>query len=129
MLRLKSDLLPALMAARDGDLRNFDLRWHDKAAVTVVMAAKGYPGKPEAGTIIKGLDDAGKLSGAVVFHAGTKRNGNDIVAAGGRVLAVSAVATDVKAAQKLAYDAVDKIDWPGGFCRRDIAHRAIARLS
>lgn len=129
MLRLKSDLLPALIAARDGDLRNFDLLWHDKAAVTVIMAAKGYPGKPETGTIIKGLDDAAELSGAVVFHAGTKRNGNDVVAAGGRVLAVSAVAPDVKSAQKLAYDAVDKIDWPGGFCRRDIAHRAIARLS
>ena len=129
MLRLKSDLLPALMAARDGGLKNFDLRWHDSAAVTVVMAAKGYPGKPEAGTVIKGLDAAAKHSGAVVFHAGTKRNAaGEIVAAGGRVLAVSAVAPDVKAAQALAYRAVDAIDWPGGFCRRDIAYRAIARL-
>ena len=128
MLRLKSDLLPALMAARDGGLKNFDLRWHDSAAVTVVMAAKGYPGKPETGTVIKGFDAAAKIPGSVVFHAGTKLNpAGDIVAAGGRVLAVSAVAPDVKAAQKLAYQAVDAIDWPGGFCRRDIAHRAIAR--
>jgi len=130
MLRLKSDLLPALMASRDGGLGSFDLRWHDKAAVTVIMAAKGYPGKPETGTVIKGFDAAAKVADAAVFHAGTKRNdAGEIVAAGGRVLAVSAVAADVKTAQKLAYEAVDKIDWPGGFCRRDIAHRAIARLS
>ncbi len=130
MLRLKSDLLPALMAARDGALKNFDLRWHDKAAVTVIMAANGYPGKPETGTLIKGLDKASAIADVAVFHAGTKRNeANEIVAAGGRVLAISAVAADVKAAQKLAYQAIDVIDWPGGFCRRDIAHRAIARLS
>ncbi len=128
MLRLKSDLLPALMAARDGGLNSFDLRWQDSAAVTVVMAAKGYPGKPETGTVIKGFDAAAKIPGSVVFHAGTKLNAaGDIIAAGGRVLAVSAVAPDVKAAQMLAYQAVAAIDWPGGFCRRDIAHRAIAR--
>lgn len=128
MLRLKSDLVPALMAARDGALKNFDLRWYDTAAVTVVMAARGYPGKPETGSVIRNLDAAGKLRDVVVFHAGTRRNAaGDVTAAGGRVLAVSATAEDVKAAQRLAYQAVDAIDWPGGFCRRDIAHRAIAR--
>ena len=128
MLRLKSDILPALMAARDGGLKNFDLRWFDAAAVTVVMAAKGYPGKPETGTVIRNLDAAMKLADVAVFHAGTKRNeAGEIVASGGRVLAVSATGKDVKLAQQRAYQAVDAIDWPGGFCRRDIAHRAIAR--
>jgi phosphoribosylamine--glycine ligase len=128
MLRLKSDVLPALMAARDGGLKNFDLRWFDTAAVTVVMAANGYPAKPETGTVIRNLDTAAKLVDVAVFHAGTKLNdAGDIVAAGGRVLAVSATGKDVKLAQQRAYQAVDAIDWPGGFCRRDIAHRAIAR--
>jgi phosphoribosylamine---glycine ligase len=128
MLRLKSDILPALMAARDGGLKNFDLRWFDAAAVTVVMAAKGYPAKPETGTVIRNLDAAAKLTDVAVFHAGTKLNdAGEIVAAGGRVLAVSATGVDVKLAQQRAYQAVDAIDWPGGFCRRDIAHRAIAR--
>ena len=128
MLRLKSDVLPALMAARDGGLKNFDLRWFDAAAVTVVMAAKGYPAKPETGTVIRNLDIAAKLADVAVFHAGTKLNdAGEVVAAGGRVLAVSATGKDVKLAQQRAYQAVDAIDWPGGFCRRDIAHRAIAR--
>nr|WP_298686196.1 phosphoribosylamine--glycine ligase [uncultured Dongia sp.] len=128
MLRLKSDVLPALMAARDGGLKNFDLRWFDAAAVTVVMAANGYPGKPETGTVIRNLDAAAKLADVAVFHAGTKLNdAGEIIAAGGRVLAVSATGVDVKLAQQRAYQAVDAIDWPGGFCRRDIAHRAIAR--
>lgn len=129
MLRLKSDLLPALIAARDGKLQTIDLLWHPQAAVTIVMAAKGYPSKPEMGTVIKGLNEAGKISGSMIFHAGTKCDGDNIIAAGGRVLAVSAVAKDVKLAQKIAYQAVDAIDWPGGFCRRDIAHRAILRAS
>lgn len=128
MLRMKSDLVPALMAARDGTLKNFDLRWFDNAAVSVVMAAKGYPGKPETGTVIQGLDAAAKIADVAVFHAGTKKNDkSEIVSAGGRVLAVSATGKDVKAAQARAYQAVDVIDWPGGFCRRDIGWRAIAR--
>lgn len=128
MLRLKSDIVPALLAARDGALKNFDLRWFDTAAVTVVMAAKGYPAKPETGSVIRNLDAAAKVADVVVFHAGTKLNGaGEVTAAGGRVLAVSATAKDVKGAQQRAYQAVDAIDWPGGFCRRDIAHRAIAR--
>ncbi|MBL8709463.1 MAG: phosphoribosylamine--glycine ligase [Rhodospirillaceae bacterium] len=128
MLRLKSDLVPALMAARDGALKNFDLRWYDDAAVSVVMAAKGYPGKPETGTVIGGLDAAGAIKDVAVFHAGTKRSERgEIVATGGRVLAVSATGRDVAAAQALAYKAVDAIDWPGGFCRRDIGWRAIGR--
>jgi phosphoribosylamine--glycine ligase len=128
MLRLKSDLVPALLAARDGALGNFDLRWLDDAAVTVVMAAHGYPGKPQAGTVIGGLDAAAATRDVVVFHAGTSRDSSDrIVASGGRVLAVSATGKDVASARAKAYAAIDVIDWPGGFCRRDIANRALGR--
>jgi len=131
MMRLKSDLLPALIAAADGQLKHFDLRWHDDAAVTVVMAANGYPGTPQKGTVIAGLEDAAKIDGANIFHAGTKaetRDGKDVIVAnGGRVLAVTAMGKTVSEAQAQAYKAVDAIKWPGGFCRRDIGWRAIAR--
>jgi phosphoribosylamine--glycine ligase len=127
MPRLKSDLLPALIAARDGVLGHFDMRWHDQASVCVVMAAKGYPGSYAKGSEIRGLDRAGALDGVTVFHAGTKADGNRILSDGGRVLGVTAVGRDVAAAQRRAYEAVDAIEWPGGFCRRDIAARAIKR--
>jgi phosphoribosylamine--glycine ligase len=127
MPRLKSDLLPALIAARDGVLGHFDLRWHDEASVCVVMAAKGYPGAYAKGSEIRGLDRAGALEGVTVFHAGTKADGARILSDGGRVLGVTAVGRDVAAAQRRAYEAVDAIDWPEGFCRRDVAARAIDR--
>jgi phosphoribosylamine--glycine ligase len=128
VLRMKSDLLPALMASRDGTLASFDLRWSNDTALAVVMAAKGYPDKPETGTVIRKLDAAGKIDGVTVFHAGTKRNGaGDILASGGRVLGVTALGASVEQARDRAYRAVDAIDWPGGFCRRDIGWRALAR--
>ncbi len=128
MTRLKSDLLPALVAAVDGQLKNFDLRWHDDTALTVIMAANGYPGTPQKGTVIKGLDAAAKIEGVTVFHAGTKAGDNGaIIANGGRVLAVTATGKTVGEAQARAYKGVDAIKWPGGFCRRDIGWRAIAR--
>ena len=127
MLRLMSDLVPALLAARDGQLKNFDLRWYDDAALTVVMAAMGYPGQYEKGTLIEGLDAAAQVDGVEIFHAGTKADGDRILANGGRVLNVSARGNTVREAQQRAYTAVDKIKWPGGFCRRDIGWRAIAR--
>jgi phosphoribosylamine--glycine ligase len=127
MLRLMSDLLPALMAARDGQLKNFDLRWYGDAALTVVMAAKGYPGSYAKGSLIEGLDQAAQTEGVEIFHAGTKADGNRILANGGRVLNVCARGKTVREAQQRAYAAVDKIKWPGGFCRRDIGWRAIAR--
>jgi len=128
MLRMKSDLLPALMAARDGSLHNFDLRWSDETALVVVMAAKGYPEKPETGTVIRNLDAAAKVEGVTIFHAGTKRDAQqEIIASGGRVLGVSAVAKSFEEARARAYHAVDAIDWPGGFCRRDIGWRAVGR--
>ncbi len=118
--RLKSDLLPALMAARDGALRTFDLRWRDEAALCVVLAAQGYPGAYERGGAIRGVDAAAALDGVSVFHAGTERRQTGFAAAGGRVLGVTALGPTVAAAGARAYEAVDRIDWPGGFCRRDI---------
>lgn len=128
MLRLKSDLLPALIAARDGVLKDFDLRWHDDKALCVVMAAEGYPGEPRKGTRIEGLEAAAAEADAMVFHAGTT-NGPDgaILASGGRVLGVCGRGSTVASAQARAYAAVDRIRWPEGFCRRDIGWRAIAR--
>jgi phosphoribosylamine--glycine ligase len=127
MMRLKSDLLPALIAAADGQLANFDLRWHDDAALVVVMAANGYPGSYEKGSEIKGLGAASALDEVVIFHAGTKADGDKVLASGGRVLGVTAMGTTVTEAQSKAYTAVKEVDWPGGFCRRDIGWRAIAR--
>ncbi len=125
MPRLRSDLLAALLAARDGELKDFDLRWHDDAALCVVLAAAGYPGSYEKGSTIRGIDAAEALDGVSVFHAGTARAGADIAAAGGRVLGVTALGETVAAAQARAYEAVGRIDWPEGFCRGDIGWRAV----
>jgi len=127
MLRLKSDLVPALMASRDGMLKSFDLRWYDDAAITVVMAAKGYPGDYQRGAVIEGLDAAGEVDSVEIFHAGTKRDNGRVLANGGRVLNVSALGKTVGEAQARAYAAVDRIRWPDGFCRRDIGWRAVKR--
>jgi phosphoribosylamine--glycine ligase len=127
MLRMMSDIVPALLASRDGMLKNFDLRWYGDAALTVVMAANGYPGAYDKGSVIDGLDEAGTVEGVEIFHAGTKAEGGKILAIGGRVLNVTATAKTVAEAQALAYQAVDRIRWPGGFCRRDIGWRAVER--
>ena len=126
MLRLKSDLLPALLATAEGGLRHLDLRWKDETALLVVMAANGYPGSYAKGSEIRGLDAAAKLPGVEIFHAGTKAGADGAVLSyGGRVLNVCAVGRDAAEAQARAYAAVDRIDWPGGFCRRDIGWRAV----
>jgi phosphoribosylamine--glycine ligase len=127
--RLKSDLLPALMAARDGELKDFDLRWYDDAALCVVLATKGYPGAYEKGSAIAGIDTAEALGGVTVFHAGTKQTDAGLVAAGGRVLGVTALGETIAAAQAQAYAAVERIDWAEGFCRTDIGWRAIGDAS
>ncbi len=127
MLRLKSDLMPALLASRDGMLKSFDLRWYNEPALTVVMAAKGYPGPYARGTVIEGLDEAGEVEGVEIFHAGTKAEGGKILANGGRVLNVSAIGKTVREAQARAYEAVSRIRWPDGFCRHDIGWRAVER--
>jgi phosphoribosylamine--glycine ligase len=127
MLRLMSDLVPALLASRDGMLKSFDLRWYPKSALTVVMAANGYPGAYRKGSVIEGLEEASAVEGVEIFHAGTAADGGRILSAGGRVLDVSALGQTVAEARARAYAAVDRIRWPEGFCRRDIGLRAVAR--
>jgi phosphoribosylamine--glycine ligase len=126
MLRLMSDLVPAMLASCDGQLKNFDLRWFPDPAVTVVMAAKGYPGDYNKGSVIAGLDDAAAVEGAEIFHAGTVAKDGAVLANGGRVLNVCASGKTVTEAQARAYQAVDLIQWPDGFCRRDIGWQALA---
>ena len=129
MLRLKSDLVPALAASRDGMLNSFDLRWYPEVALTVVMAAKGYPGPYDRGSVIEGLEAAATVEGVEIFHAGTKSDDGRILANGGRVLDVSALGKTVKEAQQRAYAAISRIHWPQGFYRRDIGWRAAERES
>src|SRR5262249_5730291 len=120
MMRLMSDPLPALIAARDGVLKSVDLRWHADTALCVVMAANGYPGEPQRGSEIRGLDAASSDPRVKIFHAGPRRDGQRLIADGGRVLGVTALGSDIADARNRAYTAVDRIDWAGGFCRRDI---------
>ncbi|MPZ37053.1 MAG: phosphoribosylamine--glycine ligase [Rhizobiales bacterium] len=127
MLRLMSDIVPALLASAEGQLRHLDLRWFPDTALTVVMAAKGYPGRYGKGSVIEGLDAAAEVEGVEIFHAGTAEQGGHIVANGGRVLNVCAIGKNAEQAQTRAYAAVDRIRWPDGFCRRDIGWRAVER--
>ncbi|KAG0555806.1 hypothetical protein KC19_11G004600 [Ceratodon purpureus] len=130
MMRLQSDLVQVLLSACKGGLQGVQLEWAEDPALVVVMAANGYPGKYVTGTRIKNLDGAEVVvPGVKIFHAGTTMNSeNDLVSAGGRVLGVTAVGKDIADAQRKAYIAVDQIDWPEGFCRRDIGWRAVSRL-
>lgn len=125
MLRLDGDLLPLLHAVATGQLENQDIALKPEAAITVVLAARGYPGAYEKGSRIAGIGAAESIPGAKVFHAGTKRSGDDIVANGGRVLNVTAIGANVAEARERAYDAAARIDWPEGFYRTDIAWRAL----
>jgi phosphoribosylamine--glycine ligase len=125
MLRMMSDIVPALLASCDGQLKNFDLRWYPEAALTVVMAANGYPGDYKKGSRIDGLDAAAGIESVEIFHAGTVAKDGHIVANGGRVLNVCALGKNVGEAQARAYQAIDRIQWPDGFCRRDIGWQAV----
>ncbi|MGE0279730.1 MAG: phosphoribosylamine--glycine ligase [Rhizobiaceae bacterium] len=125
MMRLKDDLLVLLSGAADGQLGHLSARWRDEPALTVVMAAEGYPAKPKKGSEIRGVETA--ADGVEIFHAGTAEKDGKLVANGGRVLNVTATGKTVTEAQAKAYAAVDKIDWPEGFCRRDIGYRAVER--
>jgi phosphoribosylamine--glycine ligase len=124
MMRLMSDPLPALIAAHDGLLKSVDLRWHADSALCVVMAAHGYPGEPQRGSEIRGLDAAASDPNVKLFHAGTRRDNQRLIADGGRVLGVTATGSNLATARDHAYAAVDRIDCPGGFCRRDIGRQA-----
>ncbi|MFI4987745.1 MAG: phosphoribosylamine--glycine ligase, partial [Alphaproteobacteria bacterium] len=127
IVRLMSDLLPALVAASDGELKFFNLRWHAEPSLCVVMASKGYPGAYAKGSEIRNLAAARAVEGVAIFHAGTAEREGRLVASGGRVLGITARAPTLAEAQLRAYRAVDLIDWPEGFCRRDIGWRALGR--
>jgi phosphoribosylamine---glycine ligase len=123
--RLESDLLMLMQQCARGNLTADAVRLSDEIALTVVMAAEGYPGAPRKGTEIRGLEKAERMPHIIVTHAGTRRDGKRLVADGGRVLNITAIGRDIAEAQKRAYAAVDAIDWPEGFCRRDIGWRAL----
>ncbi|GAA4660485.1 phosphoribosylamine--glycine ligase [Bartonella pachyuromydis] len=126
MMRLEDDILPILFAAAQGNLEQKSLQWSEKTALTVVMAAKGYPESPQKGTVIRNLDKVNALPHVKVFQAGTLLHNGELIANSGRVLNITATGKTVMDAQKRAYEAVDCIDWPEGFVRRDIGWRAIA---
>ncbi len=125
-IRMMSDIVPALQACVDGTLEDFALRWYPDSALTIVMATRGYPGSTKPGSVIRNLPE--ERDDAIVFHCGTKKNAaGEIEAHGGRVLAVTALGKTVREAQAKAYQVVERIEWPDGFCRRDIGWRAIER--
>ena len=123
--RMKSDLLPLLEATIDGKIEQCAIEWDPRAAVTVVLASGGYPGKYETGKSISGLEEAAKLEDVQIFHAGTKRGGSDVKTAGGRVLAVTGLGSTLEAARSRAYDAVSRIHFENCHYRRDIALNAV----
>jgi len=125
--RLRSDLFTLLLACQEGALDRVDVRWSEQAALCVVLAARGYPGTYENGSVIGGLDAAAFLDDALVFHAGTRMDGAAVRANGGRVLGITGLGASLAEARERAYAAVDRIDWPQGFCRRDIGGRAAVR--
>jgi phosphoribosylamine--glycine ligase len=125
MLRLRDDILTILAAAVDGVLDRISVRWRPETALTVVMASRGYPGAYATGSEIRGLSEAGRVPGVEIFHAGTRRDGERLLSAGGRVLNITALAASPAEAQRRAYEAAALIDWPGGFYRRDIGWRAM----
>lgn len=127
MMRLNSDIVPALMACSKGSIDKIKVEWADSVALNIVMAANGYPNSYEKNTEIKNLQEAGSSKNIMIFHAGTKKEKNNIYAVGGRVLNVTALSPTVTEAQKNAYAAIKKIDWPQGFYRKDIGWRAVER--
>lgn len=128
-MRLESDLAQILLAACRGELSDVTLEWSPGSAMVVVMASRGYPGAYQKGTVIRNLEEAEVISPMVkIFHAGTALDSDgNFVATGGRVLGVTAKGKDIDEARDRAYDAVDAIDWPEGFFRRDIGWRALRR--
>jgi phosphoribosylamine---glycine ligase len=127
LMRMKSDIVPILMAVAGGDLSGIEIEWHDKAAVCVVLASQGYPGDYRKGDVISGLAEAAKLEDVVVFHAGTKSADDAVVTSGGRVLGVTALGGTVKEAIDRAYSGVSLISWTGMHFRRDIGAKAMMR--
>jgi phosphoribosylamine--glycine ligase len=129
LMRLKSDLLDVFTAVCDERLDEVSLKWDPRPAVCVVMASGGYPGAYEKGKVIRGIAEAESLADVVVFHAGTRQDGGDVVTNGGRVLGVTAMGADIAVAKQQAYEAVDRITFDGAYCRRDISDKALQRSS
>lgn len=127
LMRMKSDLVPLLLAVAEGDLSGHSIEWHDQAAICVVMAAEGYPGDYPKGDTITGIEAAEQVADVTVFHAGTAEKDDRIVTAGGRVLGVTALGNTVAAAIERAYQGVEKISWRGVQFRRDIGKKALGR--
>jgi phosphoribosylamine--glycine ligase len=127
MMRLGGQALDAMLACANGTLDKMHLNWADDHAITIVMAAKGYPGPYDKGSVINGLDAIPEDSSQMVFHAGTAHKDGQIVSNGGRVLNITTRAESLAAARALAYEMAALIDWPDGFYRRDIGHRALAQ--
>jgi len=127
LMRLESDLVEAIEASIDGRTSDGDFKWSDDASVCVVVASGGYPGTFDSGKKIMGLEEAGRMAGVKVFHAGTTRREGSFYTAGGRVLGVTARASELEPAVKQAYDAVGKIGFEGMYYRKDIAARALKR--
>jgi phosphoribosylamine---glycine ligase len=128
LMRMKSDIVPLLLAASDGDLSGMEIEWHDRAAVCVVMASQGYPGEYRKGEVIGGLGTAARLDDVIVFHAGTSLNNGLCVTSGGRVLGVTALGDTVEKAIARAYQAVGAVSWTGVHFRTDIGKKAIGRM-
>jgi phosphoribosylamine--glycine ligase len=129
LARLEDDLLALMLGCVRGKLPEAAPRFSSEAALTVVLAARGYPGEVVGGSQIRGVETAGRLPGVTIHFAATRRDGARLLATGGRVLAVTATGAGIAEAQARAYAAVDAIDWPEGFCRRDIGWRAVARAA
>jgi phosphoribosylamine--glycine ligase len=123
--RLQEDLLPLLMQCAKGNLRSEPVKLQAKTAMTVVYAATGYPENPQKGSVIRHLEKAEAMDNVIVFHAGTKRDGDKLIANGGRVLNITGLGESVREARDRAYAGLDLIEWPEGFCRRDIGWRAL----
>jgi phosphoribosylamine---glycine ligase len=128
LMRMKSDIVPLLLAVANGDISGMEIEWHDKAAVCVVMAAQGYPGEYRKGDAISGLNAVAQLDDVYVFHAGTSQENGHCVTSGGRVLGVTALGETVQKAISRAYQAVGAISWPGVHFRTDIGKKAIGRM-
>ena len=125
LMLMKSDIVPILMAAAKSDLDDAAVEWHSGSSICLVLASGGYPGPYEKDKAINGIDDAGAADNIMVFHAGTKLEGDDVITAGGRVLGVTGIGPSLGEATRSAYDAADKISWEGMRMRRDIGHRAL----
>jgi phosphoribosylamine--glycine ligase len=125
--RMKSDIVPIILACIDGTLDEMQMEWTDEPAVCVAIASGGYPGSYEKGKVINGLETVAKMDNVMVFHAGTAKKDDSIVTSGGRVLGVTALGNSIENAIKRAYEAVDKISFDGAYCRRDIGRKALNR--